>query len=121
MDDHGLAELSAELEVAPQVAQLIVSRRESAVVIEPRLTNRDDHRVARELDDCQKVSVAIARVVRMNARARVNVGARGELECRARRGQIPARDEDAFDAAGARLLQDRIAVGFERLGLYVAV
>src|SRR3954468_15361119 len=59
VDDDRLTQVPGELEVAAQIAQLIVARRKSAVVVETRLADRDGGWVARELGDCRKVSIAV--------------------------------------------------------------
>ena len=63
------AKLAREVQVAAQVAQLVVARREATVVVETSLAHGDDVRVAREVGNACEISVAVARDVRMEAGA----------------------------------------------------
>ena len=71
VQDRRLVQLFREAQVAAQVGQLVVARREATVVVEARLADGNHHRVAREIRDCRKVAVAVARDVRVDAHAGV--------------------------------------------------
>ena len=76
MDDHRLAQLESEREVTTQVAQLVVARREATVVVESRFANSDDRGSRARSAIAAKVAVAVARDVRVDARAGVERRAR---------------------------------------------
>ncbi len=51
MQYRGLGQLSRQRKVAAQIGQLVVARREAAVVVEAGFADRDDSWVAREIGD----------------------------------------------------------------------
>jgi hypothetical protein len=103
MDDHRFARLATEHQVAAQVGQLDVSRREAAVVVEARLSHRDDTRVRSQFFDSLPVGQRRGSCsVGVNSGSRVDVSHRGELNSLNGRLGIPTGDEDALEACQPR-------------------
>ena len=123
MKDRRLARLDREGQVAPQVGQLVGERGERAVVSRPvspiATTRGSEASPAISVHAAASASAAAWGWTPTAASSQLN--AVDEVEGRARRGQVPAGDQDPLDAGQPRRADDLVAVVVEAVGLEVAV
>src|SRR6187397_782554 len=123
MEDRRLAGLERESQVASEVGQLVRDRAEDAVVVEPGLADRHDPRVGGPADDPRPAGVIdLGRVVGVDPDRGIKPRETIDAPERAlRRGNVPARDEDALKAGQTGRPDDLVRVGLEPVRVQVAV
>ena len=123
VQDGRLARVERQRQVAPQVGQLLGDRAEDAVVVEARLTDRNDPWVGRPGDDPRPaVAVDLGRVVRVDADRGVQpLEPIDAVERPARRRDVPARDEDPLDTGESGAAHNEVDVELEAISVEVAV
>ena len=123
MQDDRLAGVGGELEVAPQVGQLIRDGAEDAVVVEPGLPDGEDPILGRPAGDPPPAGIIdLCCVMRMDPDGDVDPGHTFRQAPRAlARRDIPAGDEDALDTAGTGRVDRGFRVVGETVGIDVAM
>lgn len=124
VDEHREVVRSGEGKLPLEDVALNVGRRQIAVVVEPDLADRPRPGFAgKALEVRPARSVERGSVVRMNPHGRVEqIRMTGRQRERGlRRGEVPARDQDAREPGGPRPIEHRFAVSIEALVLEVGV
>ena len=123
MDDDRLRQAARELELPDEALDLLRARRVLLEEVEPGLADADAlGRAAQRLDLGARARVGRARVVRVDARGRVEVRVLGaQLEGHARGRHVGADHDHPSDPRRARARQDLVAVRVEAAPVHVRV
>ncbi len=123
MDDEGRARGACEGDLCPERALLVVPGGVLAVVVEPRLADRDAARVRRQRLQLGQVGVVeAARLVGVTADRRIHLGERlGRRERGAARDAVGADGEQLHDARRHRALDELGVWLFAQVQVGVAV
>ena len=122
MEGQRLAGLVGQSDVPLEVGELIFTRAESAVVVEPGLADAHDVSELRQLTHLSPDRlIDRGSDVRMDAHGRLEPVLAGEGQALVRGRDIEAGYEDTFDTGRVGGCEDLVAVLLEGLGLDVGV